>query len=173
MAPWQGCCVNLKQRPDAIDKLALWLHAEWLKGRGRTQLKLSPAEAFESRKKQIVKHLGPATIPATFVALAQADVASTVIGCVSLTRLVSRNKRFRQGLWVTNLFVVPTARAMGVGTALLACAERYAHELQQNQLYLYTKSSERYYLQLGWSTVVEPPLGGHSESRRIIMAKTL
>lgn len=153
MSQWQGCCVNLKQRPDAIEKLVLWLHAEWLKSRSGSVI--SPANAFAQRKKHLARHIGHSQVPATFIALSQPALSSAVIGCVSLTRLASRNAKFRQGLWVTNLFVVPTARAMGVGAALMAAAEAYAREIGQKQLYLYTKSGQRYYQRLGWRTIIE------------------
>ncbi len=175
VSQWQGCCINLKQRPDAIDKLALWLHTEWLKT--RTDASMNPANAFSTRKKHLQKHIGHTQVPATFLALSQKSLSSAVIGCVSLTRIASRNRKFQQGLWVTNLFVVPTARAMGVGAALLRAAEVYAAEIGQSQLYLYTKSSQRYYQRLGWRTVIDTTAGESERagrpSGRIIMHKAL
>lgn len=172
---WQGRCVNLKQRPDAIDKLVLWLHTEWLKTRADTTI--NPANAFVMRKKHLQRHIGHTQVPATFVALSQKSLSSTVIGCVSLTRIASRHRKFQQGLWVTNLFVVPTARAMGVGAALLRTAEAYAAEIGQTQLYLYTKSSQRYYQCRGWRTVIDSVSNNGDRVKRpagrIIMQKSL
>lgn len=139
-----GTCVSLREQPQFLDTLVLWLHNEWLKQRpSRDQ---NPAEAYAKRRIQLQEHLGAQAIPLTLVACQQGQP----VGCVSLTRLASRNTAFARGLWLSNLFVMPSARGVGVGSALAQAAERQACILGEPELFLFTASAGRFYERQGW-----------------------
>ncbi|HEY7773859.1 MAG TPA: GNAT family N-acetyltransferase [Marinagarivorans sp.] len=155
---WDGVCFDLRDQPSLIDTLLLWLHAEWLKQR-KSRIE-NPAHAYAKRKMQLQEHLKGDAIPMTLVAKECASLNAPPLGCVSLTRLASRNSRFAQGLWLSNLFVTPTARGRGIGETLLKQAELAAWRLGEKELYLYTDSSRGYYTARGWQECL---LGGAGE----------
>ena len=145
---WDGICFDLRDQPSLIDTLLLWLHAEWLKQR-KDSLE-NPAEAYAKRRAQLQEHLSGAVVPMTLVAKECEAHKAPPLGCVSLTRLNSRNTRLAEGLWLSNLFVTPTARGRGVGDALLQSAEQTALRLGETELYLYTDIARSYYISKGW-----------------------
>lgn len=151
---WGGICFDLRDQPSLIDTLLLWLHAEWLKQR-KNSIE-NPAEAYAKRRKQLQEHLGGDAVPMTLIAKECAALKAPPLGCISLTRLNSRNPRFANGLWLSNLFVTPTARGRGVGGALLKSAEQAAWSLGEKELYLYTDISRGYYVGKGWQECLMP-----------------
>lgn len=151
---WGGICFDLRDQPSLIDTLLLWLHAEWLKQRKGSME--NPAEAYAKRRLQLREHLGDEAVPMTLIAKECAAIKAPPLGCISLTRLSSRNPRFANGLWVSNLFVTPTARGRGVGESLLKSAEQAAMGLGEKELYLYTDISRGYYTGKGWQECLMP-----------------
>lgn len=187
--PWQGCCFDLREQPELLDVMLLWLHAEWLKQRKSTNQ--NPAEAYAMRRIQLQEHLKLQDVPLTLMAKEVKSTTKPALGCVSLTRLVpskahvpSRSlvsnevkaaadmrvsTEFQNALWLSNLFVTPTARGRGIADALLTAAQVQAKRLGWNEIYLYARSSKAYYLAKGWrelkikpSPVVIPSLANMS-----------
>lgn len=154
--PWQGCCFDLREQPELLDVLLLWLHAEWLKQRADSSQ--NPAEAYGLRRIQLQEHLNASAIPLTIVAKEIKEREKPPLGCVSLTRLVASSPivapELKGALWLSNLFVTPTARGRGVGDALVFAAEQRAKALGLNEVYLYTSSSKAYYLTKGWQECI-------------------
>jgi hypothetical protein len=150
--PWDGYCFDLREQPKILETLVLWLHQEWLKQRRNGDQSASMALAL--RRRQMETHLNGDSIPVTLIAKASPSLTAPPLGCISLTRLSSPNtfprKSLTDALWVSNLFVTPTARGCGVGTALLERAEMLALELKEPHLFLYTSLSRHYYLARGW-----------------------
>lgn len=153
---WRGCCLDLRDQPEQLDTVLLWLHAEWLKQ--RTNSIQNPAEAYGLRRIQLQEHLAPSVVPLTLIAKETKSDAKPVLGCVSLAHLASASPlasaEFNQALWLSNLFVTPTARGLGVGAALLRAIEAKARNLGQTEIYLYTQSSKAYYRSKGWHECV-------------------
>lgn len=65
------------------------------------------------------------------------------------------------GIWVVNLFVAPSARGRGHGTALLDHAVRSARHLGIGDLLLTTEHSTAHYRSKGWIEIGATSLNGH------------
>lgn len=141
---WLGHCYDLREQPELLDTILLWLHAEWLKQR-KSRFD-NPAEAYAKRRLQLQNHLGEQAVPCTLVA----SVTRRPLGCISLTRLPSKRRSVAEALWLSNLFVTPTARGQGIARALIGYAEEKARALGERELFLYTSSASQYYLRRGW-----------------------
>lgn len=157
--PWGGFCFNLREQPELLEAVLLWLHGEWLKQpkarHSASSTPQNPAQAYAQRRIQLQEHLLPAAFPMTLVAKENISLKAPPLGCVSLARLTAtsplRSPLLVNSLWLSNLFVIPAARGRGVGAALVAAAEQEAVRLGVNELFLYTVSSRAYYMQRGWS----------------------
>ena len=161
-------CVDLSERPELFDTALLWLHAEWLKQ--RKDRKVNPAEAYAKRRVQLQAHLSADAVPSTFIAIE----SNRALGCVSLTRLPFKRQVAAKALWVSNLFVTPTARGQGVAGALLSHIERHAQVLGEKSLFLYTTSASRYYLDKGWERCIQrTPVADEEGVRPIVLKKKL
>lgn len=66
------------------------------------------------------------------------------------------------GPWVAAVYVEPSVRGNGVGSALVAEATRRGHALGYDEVFLYTESGEQWYAQSGWVRLREAQLAGHS-----------
>ncbi|MDZ7924892.1 MAG: GNAT family N-acetyltransferase [Marinagarivorans sp.] len=155
----------MRQQPQVMDSLVLWLHGEWLARGPRDEQ--SSARAYTARYQQMQQHLGGSAIPTTFVALAH----NSPVGCISLTRLQAANKHFARGLWMTNLYVVPAAREQGVASALLAGAEQQALHLNEAVLYLFTDSAADFYRRRGWQQCLNSVVPKSADDRRVCVFK--
>ena len=71
-----------------------------------------------------------------------------------------------EGVWLVNLFVTPSARGRGHGSALLAHAVAAAAALGLPELLLTTERSADHYASVGWTQIGTTSLAGH---RSIIM----
>jgi GNAT superfamily N-acetyltransferase len=65
------------------------------------------------------------------------------------------------GVWVVNLFVTPSARGRGHGTALLEHAVTEALSIGISELLLTTEHSADHYASLGWHRTGMIELNGH------------
>jgi len=86
-------------------------------------------------------------IPMTFVAMA----GDELLGFASL---IAHDIDARQDLspCLANVYVTPSHRNTGVGSALVNKAVEQAEKLKVKKLYLFTPDKENFYLQLGWTT---------------------
>lgn len=89
-------------------------------------------------------------VPCAWVAF----VDATPVGSVSL---IEHNMDIHQELspWLAALFVLPSHRGQGIGTALVRRCEDEAWATGASRLYLYTSTAKRFYARLGWSTFAE------------------
>jgi predicted N-acetyltransferase YhbS len=89
-------------------------------------------------------------VPCAWVAFADA----TPVGSVSL---IEHNMDTHQELtpWLAALFVLPSHRGRGIGTALVRRCEEEAWATGANRMYLYTSPARHFYARLGWSTLAE------------------
>lgn len=74
------------------------------------------------------------------------------------------------GIWVVNLFVAPSARGRGHGSALLDHAVSSARDLSCDELLLTTEHSETYYRSQGWIPAGSTSLNG---TRSAVLRKRL
>ncbi|WP_370979774.1 GNAT family N-acetyltransferase [Agaribacterium sp. ZY112] len=140
---------NLAEHPEHISTIASWHHHEWLKGlQPGVKADMGLAEGIEKRAEVLRSHFVSDSLPRSFVALYKAQPIATV----SLAYFGFTPKTHERSLWLTNLFVVPELRGMGLGALLLDYAFDYAceHELQQQRIMLYTRDKNEYYQKRGW-----------------------
>jgi len=104
----------------------------------------------------------PGRVPTTWVAFDGPDRSiGGVLGSVSLIlddELVGHRSL---GPWLASLYVMSTARRLGVGGLLVDRVVGEAHRLGIERLYLFTAGQEEYYERRGWRTVSRPPMQGH------------
>lgn len=58
--------------------------------------------------------------------------------------------------WLGSVYVLPEFRGGGIGTYLVKYAVAKAKQIEVETLYLYTRSKEDFYKQLGWQTIERP-----------------
>jgi GNAT superfamily N-acetyltransferase len=103
-------------------------------------------------------------IPCAWVAFADA----APVGSVSL---VENNMDTRKDLspWLAALYVIPSYRRRGIGTALVRRCEQEAWSTGVKRLYLHTTTARDLYERLGWATLGEEAYEG---GRVTVMLRT-
>jgi predicted N-acetyltransferase YhbS len=115
---------------------AAWHHEEWA---------LDRIPSVEDRVALIRQRVGRASIPATLVAFEGA----TPVGFVSLIES-NMDTHAELAPWLASLYVRPTHRNLGHGSALVKAVIREAHSAGVKSLYLFTPHRKGFYEQLGW-----------------------
>jgi len=123
--------------PERIPILARWFHAEWHDFDGR---------ALPAIESQLCENLNRDRIPITFIALSGSELVGTV--SLDLADLPPFNNL---SPWLASLYVLPSARRAGIGTALVQHARQFAFARLISQLYLWTPGSTRLYEECGWT----------------------
>lgn len=146
---------NLRERPDALDQVALWHHRECLQQ--------GLASELPQRLKKLNDHITNGhPIPQTWLALS----AGQVCGCVSIVsyhlRKSDQDRVTEEPLWLSNLYVAPEYRGHGVGAQLVRFAEDIARQLGRNELWLIARERTQYYLALGWQEVRQAKIAKQS-----------
>jgi predicted N-acetyltransferase YhbS len=86
------------------------------------------------------------TIPAAFVAL---DRSNEPTGTIVLVES-DMSTHPELGPWIAGLFVIPSHRRRGLGSALMKHATDAATQMGHPDLFLHTSTATCLYLQLGW-----------------------
>jgi len=144
--------VALADRPDVIETLAAWHHAQWGD--------LNPQRTLEDRIERLRGHLGDDDIPATFVGFEN----ETLLGSASIVRC-DLQQRADLTPWLASVYVAPQFRGGGIGNALVQCVEDHARSLDVERLYLFTPDRQAFYARRGWARMGEDELAG----RRIVL----
>ncbi|MCZ7528270.1 MAG: GNAT family N-acetyltransferase [Acidimicrobiia bacterium] len=88
----------------------------------------------------------PDAVPFTLVAF----LGPVPVGCVSVCR-DDRDADFdAEGPWLSGMFVLGSARDLGVGRALVRAAEERAAAMGHRELWLHTAEAHRFYERCGW-----------------------
>ena len=127
---------HLADHPEVITSLAQWLHGEW----GHL-----PDASLEKRVAQLEAQAQRGTLPCAFVAFDDSEL----VGSASL---VPNDMHSHPELtpWLAAVYVVPSARGRGIGSALSLRVAQETMALGHAQLYLFTPSQQRLYARLGW-----------------------
>ena len=142
MADW--AITDLVEHPEWLDPIVEWQYAEWLRLSDAAALSQSQlAKALHERQLHMQTRLTRDPLPKTFVA----HSGDQPVGSVSLVRFSTDPDA---KLWLTNLYVKPSWRYKGIGSALLAQGEIAARGLEVKDLWLYSHDSADYYLKFGW-----------------------
>lgn len=125
---------------DLVSLVARWHWDEW----GHAD----PQGSIDSWADRLRQRANPERIPITWIAFAQ----GVPVGSVAL---VDNDMAARPDLspWLSGLFVVPTYRHLGIGSALVRHCEHAARDLDVDNLYLYASSEEKLYLRSGYQVI--------------------
>lgn len=125
---------------DLVRLVARWHWDEW----GHAD----PGGSIDSWADRLRQRANPGGIPITWVTFVQ----GIPVGSVAL---VGSDIAARPDLspWLSGLFVVPTYRQRGIGSALVRHCENAARHLDVDTLYLYASSGEGLYLRLGYQVI--------------------
>jgi GNAT superfamily N-acetyltransferase len=114
----------LADSPDAVPLLARWFHREWHDFDGRSLADI---------EEQLAENLTRDSIPITFLA----QSGSELVGTVSLD--LSDLPAFDHfSPWLASLYVLPSARGVGIGTALVRHAQKFATSRGVKRIHLWT-----------------------------------
>ena len=167
------------EQPDAASEVARWLVAEWAH--------LYPDWDHQAAVAELVAAGHHGHPPFTWLLFEASDdrhteSAGAVIGSIGLgldgelpdpSHRSDDNRHdgdhgvggddgeHPSGVWVVNLFVTPSARGRGHGTALLKHAVNEARSMGISELLLTTEHSANHYASLGWRRTGAIQLNGH------------
>jgi len=105
-------------------------------------------ETVEDRVIRLRLASGHRQIPTTYVAIA----GEQLLGSACLVKH-DMDTRPELSPWLAGVFVAPSQRRRGIGAALIQKAVEEAGLLGIERLYLYTLTSDTFYLKLGWSVL--------------------
>jgi GNAT superfamily N-acetyltransferase len=149
-----------------VEIVAEWLVSEWSH--------LYPDWDHRSAVTELLSQGEHSQPPCTWLLFDSEDLTDTgVLGSVGLSlggELEDAAISPPSGVWVVNLFVLPSARGRGHGTALLEHAVDHAGALGLSELLLTTEHSEMHYGSQGWRTIGPTTLNGHHS---VIMTRSL
>ena len=137
----------LKQKPEYLDQVAIWLYHEW-------------GEKTEGSSLQVVKEklktfINIDTLPINFILLEEGNLVGTF-------NLMLSDPPTRKDLspWFGSLYVEPNYRNQGIGTFLLKSAVSKAKEFGIQKLYLCTPTRQKMYTKSGWQPIDEVKFRG-------------
>ncbi|MEA2580093.1 MAG: hypothetical protein QOE83_985 [Actinomycetota bacterium] len=125
--------------PDLIDVTVAWQMAEW-----------DPDGDVSRWTRDRTEEAQMAGLPCAWVAFSD----ETAVGSVSFVEN-DMDTRLDLSPWLAALFVIPSHRGRGIGTALIRRCEQEAWSVGANCLYLHTTTAQDLYERLGWVTLGE------------------
>jgi N-acetylglutamate synthase-like GNAT family acetyltransferase len=131
----------LLHKPDALEILAPLLYQVW----GYHQQDRTLAARYEMMRQRMNKTAVPTCVVAS-------DDAGRILGTASLITC-DCDQRSQYTPWLATVYVLESARHMGIGRELVARIENEASLLGIDQIYLVTPDRESFYAQLGWETI--------------------
>lgn len=134
--------VSLTTCPDQLERIALWFVETWPDWYGAD----GPGDA----RRDLERCLDPMVrLPRCLVAF---DDTGDPAGTVSLRDTSPGSDRY-PGVWLTALFVPEALRRAGIGTALIAAAERQAAELGLGELLVSTSTAQSLVIARDWQHI--------------------
>jgi len=129
----------LAEHEEFVATLVQWHHEEWSY--------LRPGDTIEARTNRIRSACGRQQIPTVFVAFTDSELLGSAM-------LIAHDMdtRLEFSPWLAGVFVTPRHRGKGIGAALVHRTVREACILNVPRLYLYTPSTEQFYVRLGWQS---------------------
>lgn len=159
--------VDLRDRPEALAQVARWHQQCWRHVGNYVDLR--------QRQAKLAQHVESQSLPTTWLAvqdnvpvgsvsLVQYTYSKPPLADPSFTDRTSTNRSLadhssadhsyayngRNQVWLSNLYVHPTQRRRGIGSALVSHAVRRASALNLGKLYLFTADAAAFYQQQGW-----------------------
>jgi GNAT superfamily N-acetyltransferase len=140
---------SLADHPALIPTLAAWHHAQWSY--------LDVGVSVAQRAAALRTHRRNA-VPMTVVALS----GETLLGSASL---IAHDMDTRMDLspWLASVYVAPSCRGHGIGSALVHEIVDSATDLGFLALYLFTPDRARFYERLGWHVLEHLVYRGYAQ----------
>ncbi|MGF1547332.1 MAG: GNAT family N-acetyltransferase [Thiotrichales bacterium] len=135
----RGCpiqIVDFSDVPETLEALAGWHQAQW----GY----LYPGRTLAQRIEGMRDYLSPDFLPSTFVAMADGVIGSAAIVPCDM------EERAELSPWLASVYVAPSRRGQGVGSALVRHVMEAAAWHGYGELFLFTPDRESFYRRLGW-----------------------
>jgi len=136
--------------------LAAWHHAEW----GH----LYAAEVWDlaTAEREFATMAEPGSIDQTWVAFdGVSREASAVLGSVSLVATDDLEGHEHLTPWLASMFVVPSARGIGVAGALIDALLHGASAAGHSVVHLFTSGQESFWADRGWRAIATVHAEGH------------
>ncbi len=140
---------SLVDYPQFIPTLAAWHHAQWSY--------LDVGKSMAQRAATLRTHQR-ATVPMTVVALS----SGALLGSASLIAH-DMDTRLDLSPWLASVYVAPSYRGHGVGSALVREIVAHATAMGFPALYLFTPDRARFYEQLGWHVLEHVRYRGYEQ----------
>lgn len=131
---------TLQQRPEFLELIAQWHHAEWQH--------LNPGKTLQHRIARYQSWLNENDIPQIFVA----HDGSTVSGSASLV-VSDMDTRLQYTPWLAGVYVNPADRKQGIATQLIQRVTNAALSLNHPCCYLFTENQQSFYSKRGWKVI--------------------
>lgn len=133
--------LNLNDCPQHIPCLAAWHHAEWSY--------LNPGQSMEQRLERMRMYLCDDFMPSTWVAI---DKNDQVLGSAAI-RDYDMDTHMHLSPWLASVFVDPTQRKQGIGSALVQHVMNQARANGCKEIFLFTPDQAALYRKLGWRII--------------------
>ena len=141
--------INLKEEPNLISALAEWHHNEWSY--------LNPSLTLNERIYKMEAYLSDEIIPSTYIAK-ENDI---LLGSSALLEHDMETKKHLTP-WLASIYVAEPHRKQGIGSNLVLHAMKEAKKENISKLYLFTPDQEKFYKNLGWSTIEKEIYQNHN-----------
>ena len=139
---------ELRLNPQFLPVIASWFHSQrMLSGFLGTLVEC---------ERKLKAQFDSDDIPVTYVAL----VDGQAVGAASLVYYEFTDKNVVRVPWLTNVFVEPRLRELGLGNELVAFMERRAAEMEHKQVNLFTVDKRGFYQRRGWKFEYKARLSG-------------
>jgi GNAT superfamily N-acetyltransferase len=136
--------------------LAAWHHAEW------GHLYASEVWDLATAEREFAAMAEPGSIDQTLVAFEGASRdASAVLGSVSLVATDDLEGYEHLTPWLASMFVVPSARGIGVAGALIDALLLRASAAGHSVVHLFTSGQESFWADRGWQVLATVHAEGH------------
>lgn len=139
----EGNITIVAMQPEQLTTIASWQQGE--------RARYADSGDLSQRIERLSSHIGSNIFPATYVACA----GDTPIGCVSLVYYFAsastQGNQKKQGLWLSNLYVLPEYRRQGLASHLLGHCRQQCVEQDVDTLQLFTADLSKYYQARGWT----------------------
>ena len=130
---------ELRLYPQFLSVIAGWFHSQRTLG--------GFVGTLAECERKLAAQFESDDIPVTYVAL----IDGQAVGAASLVYYEFTNKDVVRVPWLTNVFVEPRFRELGLGNELVAFMERRAAEMEHEQVNLFTVDKRGFYERRGWN----------------------
>jgi N-acetylglutamate synthase-like GNAT family acetyltransferase len=139
----------LSDHPDLVPLLAEWFLSEW----GGSP----PQDTLESFEESLLARMNSDKPPLTLVAFKDDEPVGT-----AALRIQEMNTHPQYQHWLGSVYVKEDWRGRGIGSVLVEAVIKEAKQFKIQDLYLYTRGKESFYVRFGWKAIECPIYRGRT-----------